>query len=115
MNRDNDNSLLERSREALDESIEHLDAHTLSRLNQARQKALSQEKSATLINIPWIPATSSLAMLSVAVVVGSLFLSSPELSLNNLDEAEFMANNEEIELMEDLEFVTWLIEEEHAG
>lgn len=115
MNNDNGNSLLKTSREALDESIEHLDAHTLSRLNQARQKALSQEKSASPAGIPWMPAAGSLAMLSVAIVVGSLFLSSPESSLNNLDEAEFMANNEEIELMEDLEFVTWLIEQEHAS
>ncbi len=95
-------------------SIDKLDAQTLSRLNQARQKALSQNERALFANIPWLPA-GSLAMLSIAVVVGSLFLSSPDTSFNNLDEAEFMASNEDIELMQDLEFIAWLIEEEHAS
>ena len=112
MNKDND--LLKTSRDALNESVEHLDASTLSRLNQARQKALSQEESSPLINIPWIPA-GALAALSLTVVVGFLTLPSPESSLTNLDEAEFMATNEEIELAEDLEFVAWLIEQENAS
>ncbi len=114
MNKDNENDILKTTQQALNESIEHLDASTLSRLNQARQKALSQGRNTLLNNIPWIPA-SAVAALSVTVVVGLLFLSSPELSLNNLDEAEFMASNEEIELIEDLEFVEWLIEQEHAS
>jgi hypothetical protein len=109
----NESNLLKTSRDALNESIENLDANTLSRLNQARQKALSQEDNRPLVNIFWIPA-GALAALSIAVVVG-LLLSSPEISLNNLDEAEFMATNEEIELVEDLEFVAWLIEQENAG
>ena len=113
MNNDNENDLLKTSRDALNESVEHLDASTLSRLNQARQKALSQENNRPVINISWIPA-GALTALSIAIVVG-LLLSSPEPALNNLDEAEFMASNEEIELMEDLEFVAWLIEQENAG
>ena len=112
MNKDND--LLKTSRDALDESVEHLDANTLSRLNQARQKALSQKESSPPVNIHWIPA-GALAALSITVIVGSLILSSPESSLTNLDEAEFMATNEEIELVEDLEFVAWLIEQENAS
>jgi hypothetical protein len=114
MNKDNENNVLKNSRDALNDSIEHLDANTLSRLNQARQKSLSQKENSPLINIPWIPA-GALAALSITVVVGSLFLSSPESSLTNLDEAEFMATNEEIELVEDLEFVAWLIEQENAS
>lgn len=114
MNKDSDDNLLTTAQQALNESVDHLDANTLSRLNQARQKALSQKKSTTLINIPWTPA-GAVAALSVAIVVGSLFLSSPESSLNNLDEVEFIASNEEIELAEDLEFVAWLIEQEHAS
>lgn len=114
MNRDSDNSLLETSQQALNDSIDKLDAQTLSRLNQARQKALSKNERTLFANIPWLPA-GSLAMLSIAVVVGSLLLSSPDISFNNLDEAEFMASNEDIELMEDLEFIAWLIEEENAS
>ena len=114
MNNDNDNTLLESSHEALDESIEHLDAQTLSRLNQARQQALSQKKDRSRTGAIWIPA-GSLATFSVVVFVGLIFLSSPDPVLNNLDEAEFMASNEEMALIEDLEFITWLIEEENAS
>lgn len=114
MNKDNDNSLLETSQEALNDSIDRLDAHTLSRLNQARQKALSQEKRNAFTGISWLPA-GTLAMLALAVIAGSLFLSSPNTPFNNLEEVEFMASNEDIELMEDLEFIAWLIEEEHAS
>ncbi len=114
MNKDNENDILKTAQQALGESVEHLDANTLSRLNQARQKALSQEKSSLFDNITWIPA-GAVAALSITIVVGSLFLFSPEPSFNNLDEAEFMAGNEEIELMEDLEFVAWLIEQDHAS
>lgn len=114
MNKDSDDSLLRTSQEALNESIDGLDAHTLSRLNQARQKALSQEKYATSAIFTWLPA-SSLATLALVIIVGALYLSSPGTSLNNIDEAEFMASNDDIELMEDLEFIAWLIEEDHAS
>jgi len=114
MNKDNDDNLLTTAQQALNESTEHLDANTLSRLNQARQKALLQEKNSLFDNIPWI-STGAVAALSITIIVASLFLFSPESSFNDMDEAEFMAGNEEIELMEDLEFVAWLIEQDHAS
>lgn len=114
MKKDNDNSLLESSLEALNNSTDRIDAHTLSRLNQARQKALLEKNHNTFTGISWLPA-STLATLALAIIVGTLFLSSSNTPLNDMEEVEFMASNEDIELMEDLEFIAWLIEEDHAS
>ena len=111
--RDDDKNILDKSNHALNKSTEQLDAQTLSRLNQARQKALSQKTYFFPLNIPLVPA-GFFAALSIAVVTGSLYLSAPDDTLS-FDEAEFIASNEDVELMEDLEFVAWLIEQENAS
>ena len=122
--KDDDQNILKKSKQALDESVEHLDAQTLSRLNQARQKALSQKTHVFPLNISWAniswkniswaPA-SAFAALSIAIIASSLFLSTPNNTLTSADEVEFMASNEDLELMEDLEFVAWLIEQDNAS
>lgn len=100
--------------ESLDHSIEHLDASTLSRLNQARHRALQQASRPRLLDSQWLKA-ATFAVLIVTVVNGWLLLSTPEVQNMNTDDFELLIANEDFELLQDLDFVAWMIEEEHAG
>jgi len=100
--------------ESLDESIEHLDAHTLSRLNQARHSALAHVEKPRLLNPQWLKA-GTFAVLLVTVINGWLFFSTPNIQQMNTDDFELIVANEDFELLQDLDFVAWMIEEEHAS
>ncbi len=100
--------------ESLDESIEHLDARTLSRLNQARHRALAQTEKPHLLNPQWLKA-ATLAVLLVTVINGWQFFSSSNIQQMNTDDFEMVIANEDFDLLQDLDFVAWMIEEEHAS
>ena len=102
--------LLLQSRSALDASVEHLDGATLSQLNQARQRALASKRPGRLQRF-WLPLSAT-ALASLAIVV-TLPL------LKNLDsgtpveaavEDAYYSTSEDLELVEDLDLVLWLME-----
>ena len=99
---------------ALDESIEHLDANTLSRLNQARHRALDQAEKPRWFNPPWLKA-ATFAVLLVTIINGWLFLSTPNVEQMNTDDFELIIASEDFELIQELDFVAWMIEQEHAS
>jgi len=98
--------------ESLDESIEHLDAHTLSRLNQARHHALAEKPR--LLNPLWLKA-GAFAVLLVTVINGWLLFSTSKIQPMNTDDFEMIVASEDYELIQELDFVAWMIEEEHAS
>ena len=100
--------------ESLDDSIEHLDAHTLSRLNQARHNALAYADRPRLLDSQWLKA-GAFAVLLVTVINGWQFLSGPDIEHMHTDDFELIVANEDYELMQDLDFVAWMIEEENAS
>lgn len=100
--------------DALDNSIEHLDANTLSRLNQARHRALAQTEKPRLFNSQWLKA-GAFAVLLVTVINGWLFISTPDIQQIDTDAFELVIANEDFELLQDLDFVAWMIEQEHAS
>lgn len=101
--------------ESLDDSIEHLDASTLSRLNQARHNALVQAGRPGLFNTQWFKAGTFVVLL-VTVINGWLFYSTPEVQQQmNTDDFELIMASEDFELMQELDFVAWMIEQEHAS
>jgi hypothetical protein len=100
--------------DSLDNSIEHLDAHTLSRLNQARHRALAHADKPRLFNSQWLKA-GTFAVLLVTVINGWLFFSTPEIQQMNTDDFELIVATEDFELLQDLDFVAWMIEQEHAS
>jgi len=109
-----DDEFLKQSRKILDDSIESLDAATLSRLNQARQKALQSQSSATVLFTNWLPAT---AFVSLSVIAATLWLwieISENRQQNHLayqyEDMEILTSDTELELLEQLEFVGWLVE-----
>ena len=109
-----DRALQETLVSALDHSIEHMDAHTLSRLNQARNRALDQAVRPRLIGSQWIKA-ATFAVVVVTVINGWLMFTAPDVQQMNTDDFELLIANEDFELMQDLDFVAWMIEEEHAS
>ena len=106
--------VIQKTVNALDESIEHLDAPTLSRLNQARHQALAATEKPRLFNSQWIKA-GAFAILLVTVINGLLFLSTPKTQHMHTDDFELVVVNDDFELLQNLDFVAWMIEEEHAS
>jgi hypothetical protein len=103
---------------ALNESIEHIDAATLSRLNQARHRALSAKHRHTA-GLPWL-AAGSLAAIAIAVLATRLLLTSPatlddNMPIASIDDAEFIVVSEDIELLNDIDFVSWMVTQDNAG
>jgi len=100
--------------DSLDNSIEHLDAYTLSRLNQARQHALAQAEKPRWFNPQWLKA-GAFAVLLVTVINGLLFFSTSNIQQMNTDDFELIVASEDFELLQDLDFVAWMLEQEHAS
>ena len=102
----NEEDINARASKALDESVEALDASVLSRLNQARHAALEQRRSST--RVWWLPAVfASLAVVAVLLINDPL--TSP------ITDTDVIVNNDDLELIEDMEFMTWLAEQQEAG
>ena len=109
----NDANLLNQVVDTLDRSIEHLDGHTLSRLNQARQRALATPTRSRLVNAAWLKA-GALVVVILGLVNGWMMFTSPEFQTLTTDDFELIVVNEDYELMRDLDFFAWMIEHEHA-
>lgn len=122
-----DKELLNDIQKSLDDSVEHLDAHTQSRLNQARQQAL-QSADKTGFTSLWNPASGTafagllnpasatvFASVFFAVVASWLVFNANDPALQNIDQAELILTDADIELVEDMEFIAWLIEQDNAG
>ena len=93
------------AKELFDDSVERLDAATLSRLNQGRHKALA-ELSHSGPSVPWLrwaPAAGVAAAAVVAVVV----MRGPqvdELEPVTASDFEMLLEEDGFEMFEDLEF-----------
>lgn len=99
---------------ALDESLDHIDAHAQSRLRQARSKAMqSIEKKSWLQPTAWLSA-GSIAAICIVAITGILYLnaSSTGLPVNGFADVDLIASDESLELFENLEFYQWLQQEE---
>jgi hypothetical protein len=106
----NEEQFLRKTREQLDASEQALDASILSRLNQARQKALAQNVSNkwNLRNALWIPATVT-ATLAIALIAGNVLLQQP--SDENMaqqftyEDIEILISDADIDLLEDMDML----------
>ena len=116
-----DKDFLKQSKKILDDSVDSLDAATLSRLNQARQKAIQRPISVAGFFARPLPVTA-VASMGVAVIAAWLWMAFPEdkpsLHVAQQDAAlqyedlEILISDTELELLDQLEFVSWLIEQE---
>jgi hypothetical protein len=107
-----------RARTLLDESVDGLDAATLSRLNRARQAALAQvrPRAARRWFLPAGLAGACVLLLAVAAWhshVPGAAARLPELPLTaaaspNGSDIDLVSSDDSLELYQDLEFYAWL-------
>ena len=113
-NNDHESVFVDKVRKALDDSVDNLDARTLSQLTQARHRALETAESKPSVHRR--PFWFSLAGLltAAAVVVLAIFLarhpSGPE-HYSAIEDVEILAASENPEFFADMEFYAWLAEE----
>ena len=106
-----EDQLTAQAKELFDDSVERLDAATLSRLNQGRQKALEELDSARPIGrwARWVPATGVAAAAVVAVVVWQAVPpDDPAAAATNYTDFEILLSEDSLEMLEDLEFYSWI-------
>ena len=107
----NEEQFLQQVRTQLDASEQALDAATLSKLNQARQKALTQgKKSAWII---WLPAAAT-ASIVAALIGGNLFMQQANIedadqSVGNpqftWDDMELLTSEIDFDLLQDMDML----------
>ena len=110
-------AMLRQVKAALDDSTTNMDAATLSKLNRARQHAI--EQAATRPAIPgWLPAAAVTASLVVVISLWSA-LPTDETAMDAMPAALLseatVLDDDDIDLLQELEFYAWLIEQDHAG
>jgi len=107
----NDDKGLEQQSKALfDDSVERLDAATLSRLNRGRQAALAEVRDArgTRRWVRWMPATGMAAAAVVAVVMLRGPVPTDGMAVPAATDFEILIGDDNLEMIEDLEFYSWL-------
>ena len=92
-----------------DDSVERLDAAALSRLNQSRHAALDAQQGSRQAVIwgRWVPASgvAAAALVTVMVMRGPDTVDLPNESVTDF---EILLQGESLEMLEDLEFYSWL-------
>jgi hypothetical protein len=105
----------ERLRSLLDKKAGELDSHTLSRLRQARSRALArQSKPAGRLQLPDWSIAGGLATATIAVLAFSFLLETPQdpgLPPVPAGDLEILASGEDLEFYDQLDFYHWLEEE----
>ena len=103
--------LTAQAKELFDDSVERLDAATLSRLNQGRQQALQEIRETGTAGqwARWVPAGGLAAAAAVAVVVWQgmpVEHSAP--AAGTATDFEIMLSEDSLDMLEDLEFYSWI-------
>ncbi len=99
------------AKELFDDSVERLDAATLSRLNRGRHQALLELQKTSLAGqwARWMPVTGVAAAALVTVVIlqdpGSEV---PEPPATTVMDFEILLGEDSLEMLEELEFYSWI-------
>jgi len=102
--------LEQRARELFDDSAAALDARTLSRLNRARQAALDVARKDRVVIPRWLLPASSVAALALvaAITFQHVRMSSHDelgaQASSAMEDMEIMASNEDLDLLQDVDF-----------
>jgi hypothetical protein len=98
-----------KAKELFEDSVDRLDAATLSRLNQGRHAALDVIQGSQPVGLwgRWVPATgvAAAALVTVMVMRGPDTVDLPTASVTDF---EILLEGESLEMLEDLEFYSWL-------
>jgi hypothetical protein len=108
------NSLEERSKALFEESVQRLDARTRSRLTQARHAALDELRRSHPFRARWLwaPVGGAIAAAAAAILIGAWPGADPASpGAPALEDLETVAGAESLELLQDVEFYTWLADQ----
>lgn len=116
---DKEARFLEKARQALLAGEDQLDAATLSRLREARAKAVEAagEREGGFFRIPnWMRA-GAFATAVAAVMVFTIWVEPPkqELPVKSVDEFEIVLYADNLDLYEDMDFYEWLADVGNGG
>ena len=106
-----DDKLARQAKELFDDSVERLDAATLSRLNRSRHEALAELERTKPVGqwARWRPATGVAAAAVIAVVVWQgVATEGPLPATNSVTDFEILLGEDSLEMLEDLEFYSWI-------
>jgi len=103
-----DEAFRKQAKTNFDETVEQLDAATLSRLNRARHEALAEMHQPTRQWSRWVPATGVAAAALVAVMVMQNPAGLDEPLPAAVADMEILLGEDSLEMLEDLEFYSWL-------
>ena len=106
MMKKSDNEFARQTKVLFDESVDGLDAATLSTLNQARQRALATTRHTSVLR--WVPAAGVAAATLVAVMVILPGPTEVEVMPTSITDMEILLGEDSIEMLEDLEFYSWI-------
>lgn len=107
----NEEQFLQKIRTELDASEQSLDAATLSKLNQARQKALAHSKKPAwppAYKSGWIPAAATASVMA-ALIGGNLFIQKPDIETNGsavaFEDIELLTSDTDFDLLQDMDML----------
>ena len=116
---DRERAFLEKARAVLDESEEALDANILSRLRQARTRALHREEMEKPRLRTWFPfpVAAGMATALVATLVALFYLTRPPglEPHKSIGDLEILASSDHLDLYANLDFYDWLAKEKERG
>jgi hypothetical protein len=118
-NEPRENEFEHKARALFEDSVERLDAHTRSKLTQARNRALEEvKKGAVHRRWIWAPVGGvALAAVVAVVMVSGGLRSHTETGALALEDIDIVADSEDLDMLEDVEFYMWLDDEpdSHSG
>ena len=106
-----DEEFARRAKSLFDQSVDRLDAETLSRLNRGRQAALAELDRTGLAGhwARWVPAAGLAAAAVAAVVMWQGNAVDARVPSNgSVTDFELLLGEDSLEKIEDLEFYSWI-------
>ena len=108
--KESDDTFANDAKALFDESVDRLDAATLSTLNRSRHRALEARSARTVDWMRWAPVTG----VAVVALVVALMMQPETATVDALPasvtEMDILLGDESIEMLEDLEFYAWIDE-----
>jgi hypothetical protein len=105
MNESND-KFAKQAKALFDESVDRLDAETLSALNRRRHEALEAARGERHAWLRWAPAVGVTAAIVIAVMMATP--RPDDVDVVPLDDMDILLGEDSIEMLEDLEFYAWM-------
>ena len=109
---DRENRFLKNVKKTLDDGSRNLDPSHQSKLTQIRYQALESKPKSIFPNWSYVSALQW-GSLACALLIGVLYFGEPGTTKlePGLDDLDLLASTDVMELYEDLEFYSWLAEE----